>query len=137
MVAGDESLTGKVWSKDVTGNDANVMKQDGSNSNKYSITYTNVPAGSHDYQILPDPDNKGWELVWWGSKTNHTLTLTSVSDVTLTIDLTDSNHDVDVKIVPKEALTINNADTFFIEKGTATALPIHRQSIPTMELMRM
>lgn len=101
VLAGSEGLTGKNWSKDVSGNEKNILKQDAANASVYSVTYEDVPKGSYEYKILQDPDNKGWDLPW-GSSGNRKLELTVRSKVTLSIDLTDGTKDVKTTIVPLE-----------------------------------
>lgn len=101
VLAGSEGLTGKNWSKDVSGNEKNILKQDAANASVYSVTYEDVPKGSYEYKILQDPDNKGWDLPW-GNSENRKLELTVRSKVTLSIDLTDGKKDVKITNVPLE-----------------------------------
>ena len=95
VVAGSEGLCNGVnWQAKASGNESNTLNQiDG--LSKYSITYNDVAAGSYEYKILQDPDNKAWGSPW-GSDDNRKLEVTAPADVTLTIDLNDSNHDVTV-----------------------------------------
>ncbi|MGN0428240.1 MAG: alpha-amylase family glycosyl hydrolase [Agathobacter sp.] len=101
VVAGDAELTGISWSATASGNEKNVLKQDATDTTVYSITYENVPKGTYSYQILQDPDNKGWKLPW-GVSGNRTLKLTAKSNVTLSIDLDAETKDVATSIEPLE-----------------------------------
>lgn len=91
-LAGDSGLTGNSnWDAKDT---SNVLKQDDSNVNKFSITFQNVAKGTYSYKILQDPENFGWDKPW-GSGTgdggNRSVTIAVPSDVTFTIDITDAS----------------------------------------------
>lgn len=55
-VAGDEGLTGTGWIKT-----ANLMTE---SNGVYSITFTNIAAGSYKYKILEDQENQGWDSAY-------------------------------------------------------------------------
>lgn len=120
VLAGDSRLNGTGWKIDVTGNEANILQQNTDDSNKYSVTYTNVAADEkgYEYKILQDPDNKKWDLPW-GSAANRTLKVPAPADVTLTIDLTDTTKDVAVTYNYIKTLTVENEN---IVKGKETKL---------------
>lgn len=117
VVAGDGGLTGNAWAPTAKGNEGNVLKQVGT-TNKYSITYNNVAAGTYKYKILQDPDNKGWDLSCGGSG-DQTLKVDAPADVTLTIDASDISKAIDVQIAYIKTITVSNND---IVKGKETAL---------------
>ncbi len=110
VLAGAEALTGKNWSIAVEGNGKNVLTQDG---NTYSVTYTNVPAGTYEYKILQDPENKGWDLPW-GDGNNRSITLSKKSDVTFSIDLTDDTKSVSTTVTGAEGETGETVTNTFL-----------------------
>ena len=59
-LAGDSRLTGNSsWdAKD----ERNVLVQDGSDTNKFSITFHDVAKGTYSYKILQDPETCGWDM---------------------------------------------------------------------------
>lgn len=92
VLAGAEKLAGSGWNL----SDANnVFTQDENNEKLFSLTRKNVPAGTYEYKILQDPENKSWELPW-GSSENRTVTVEKKSDVTFTINLDDTDKGVTV-----------------------------------------
>ena len=96
ILAGASGLAGSNWdNKD----SANALVQDADDTNKFSITFTNIAAGTYEYKILQDPENKGWDLPW-GNGDNRSITVEALSDVTFTIDLTDSDKNVTVAQTP-------------------------------------
>ncbi len=114
VLAGAAGLAGSSWNQlDMN----NALKDAG--SNKYSITYKGVLAGSYEYKILQDPENKGWDLPWGPNGDNRKVEVAAPSDVTFEIDLTDSNKDVKVTQKLVQMLVIENDD---IVKGKAVKL---------------
>lgn len=95
VLAGDAGLT---KSSNWTPTDMNnALKNNQSEPNKYSITFTGVKAGTYSYKILQDPAIKGWNLPWGngsGSGGNRSVTVSAPSNVTFTIDLNDPDKDV-------------------------------------------
>ena len=91
-LAGDSGLTGNSnWDAKDT---RNVLSQDVSDKNKFSITFHNVAAGTYSYKILQDPENFSWDKPWGygdGSDGNRSVTIEAPSDVTFTIDITDAS----------------------------------------------
>ncbi|MCI7106661.1 MAG: alpha-amylase family glycosyl hydrolase [Agathobacter sp.] len=125
VLAGEAGLAGSNWNhKDMK----NQLKQDSTDPNKFSITYQNVQAGTYEYKILQDPENKGWDLPWGsgsGSGGNRKVTVDAPSDVTFAIDLNDPNKNVvdqGVNVTKKlcQTFVINNPAN--IVKGKATEL---------------
>ncbi len=110
VLAGAEALTGKNWSIAVEDNEKNILTQDG---NTYSVTYTNVSAGTYEYKILQDPENKGWDLPW-GDGNNRSITLAKKSDVTFSIDLTDDTKSVHTTITEVEGESGETVTNTFI-----------------------
>lgn len=95
------------------------MTKDG---NKYSITFTNVSAGTYSYKILQDPENCGWDKPWGsgsGSGGNRSVTIEAPSDVTFTIDLTDTSKNVEVSQKKLKKLVVDNGN---ISKGQTKEL---------------
>ena len=94
-VAGDDRLVAGGW--DI--NNTTTMIRSDENENVFSITFENVEPGTYKYKILQDPANKKWDIPW-GNNDDRSLTVREKSDVTLSIDLTDSTKNVEVKTVP-------------------------------------
>lgn len=110
-LAGDSGLTGNSnWDAKDT---SNVLKQDDSNVNKFSITFQNVAKGTYSYKILQDPENFGWDKPW-GSGTgdggNRSVTIAVPSDVTFTIDITDASKNVEVIQKKLRKLVVDNGN---------------------------
>ena len=119
-LAGDSGLTGNSnWDAKDT---SNVLKQDDSNVNKFSITFQNVAKGTYSYKILQDPENFGWDKPW-GSGTgdggNRSVTIAVPSDVTFTIDITDASKNVEVIQKKLRKLVVDNGN---ISKGKTREL---------------
>ena len=98
VISGDTALTGFDWGF----HDENSLTKDG---NKYSITFANVSAGTYSYKILQDPENCGWDKPWGygsGSGGNRSVTIEAPSDVTFTIDLTDTTDAKNVEVSQKK-----------------------------------
>lgn len=98
ILAGDSGLAGSQWKETDTNNE---LKPNTVDTNKYSITYRNVAAGTYSYKILQDPANAGWEKPWGngtGSGGNRSVTVEAPADVTLTIDLTDTTEAKKVEV---------------------------------------
>ena len=98
ILAGDSGLAGSQWKETDTNNE---LKPNTVDTNKYSITYRNVAAGTYSYKILQDPENKGWDKPWGygaGSGGNRSVTVEAPADVTLTIDLTDTTEAKKVEV---------------------------------------
>lgn len=76
-VAGTASLCGSEWSCNDTNN---IMTDNGDGT--YSITYTNVPVGKHEFKVTDGT----WENSWNGgvATQNYIIELSSVSSVTIT-----------------------------------------------------
>lgn len=121
-LAGDSRLTGNSnWDAKDT---RNVLLQDVSNKNKFSITFHNVAAGTYSYKILQDPENCGWDKPWGngsGSGGNRSVTIEAPSDVTFTIDLTDTTDAKNVEVSQKKLkkLVVDNGN---ISKGKTKEL---------------
>ena len=98
ILAGDGGLAGTNWDLK---NTKNTLKQNTEDTDKYSITYQNVAAGTYSYKILQDPENKAWAMPWGygeGSDGNRSVTVAAPADVTLTIDLTDTTEAKKVEV---------------------------------------
>lgn len=121
-LAGDSGLTGNSnWDAKDT---RNVLLQDVSNKNKFSITFHNVAAGTYSYKILQDPENFSWDKPWGygeGSDGNRSVTIGAPSDVTFTIDLTDTTDAKKVEVSQKKLkkLVVDNGN---ISKGKTKEL---------------
>lgn len=115
-LAGDSGLTGNSnWDPKDT---SNVLKQDDSDKNKFSITFQNVAKGTYSYKILQDPENFSWSKPW-GSDGNRSVTIEAPSDVTFTIDITDESKDVEVSQKKLKKLVVDNGN---ISKGKTKEL---------------
>ncbi|MFQ7613527.1 MAG: alpha-amylase family glycosyl hydrolase [Roseburia faecis] len=117
VISGDTALTGFDWGF----HDENSLTKDG---NKYSITFANVSAGTYSYKILQDPENCGWDKPWGygsGSGGNRSVTIGAPSDVTFTIDLTDTTDAKKVEVSQKKLkkLVVDNGN---ISKGKTKEL---------------
>lgn len=115
VISGETALTGFEWG---IHND-NSLTKDG---NKYSITFTNVSAGTYSYKILQDPENCGWDKPWGsgsGSGGNRSVTIEAPSDVTFTIDITDTSKNVEVSQKKLKKLVVDNGN---ISKGKTKEL---------------
>ena len=112
-LAGDSGLTGNSnWDANDT---RNVLEQDKSDENKFSITFHNVAKGTYSYKILQDPENCGWDKPWGngsGSGGNRSVTIEAPSDVTFTIDLTDTSAAKNVEVSQKKLkkLVVDNGN---------------------------
>ena len=121
-LAGDSGLTGNSnWDANDT---RNVLEQDKSDENKFSITFHNVAKGTYSYKILQDPENCGWDKPWGngsGSGGNRSVTIEAPSDVTFTIDLTDTTDAKNVEVSQKKLkkLVVDNGN---ISKGKTKEL---------------
>lgn len=115
-LAGDSGLTGNSnWDPKDTNN---VLKQNDSDKNKFSITFQNVAKGTYSYKILQDPENFSWSKPW-GSDGNRSVTIEAPSDVTFTIDITDESKDVEVSQKKLKKLVVDNGN---ISKGKTKEL---------------
>ena len=115
VISGETALTGFDWGF----HDENSLTKDG---NKYSITFTNVSAGTYSYKILQDPENCGWDKPWGsgsGSGGNRSVTIEAPSDVTFTIDITDTSKNVEVSQKKLKKLVVDNGN---ISKGKTKEL---------------
>lgn len=115
VISGETALTGFEWGI----HNENSLTKDG---NKYSITFTNVSAGTYSYKILQDPENCGWDKTWGsgsGSGGNRSVTIEAPSDVTFTIDLTDTSKNVEVIQKKLKKLVVDNGN---ISKGKTKEL---------------
>lgn len=121
-LAGDSGLTGNSnWDAKDT---RNVLSQDVSDKNKFSITFRNVAKGKYSYKILQDPENFGWDKTWGygeGSDGNRSVTVDAPSDVTFTIDLTDTSEGKTVEVNQKKLKKIV-VDNGSISKGQTKEL---------------
>jgi len=119
-LAGDSGLTGNSnWDAKDT---RNVLSQDVSDKNKFSITFHNVAKGTYSYKILQDPENCSWDKPWGygtGSDGNRSVTVEAPSDVTFTIDLTDTSKNVEVSQNKLKKLVVDNGN---ISKGQTKEL---------------
>lgn len=121
-LAGDSGLTGNSnWDAKDT---RNVLSQDVSDKNKFSITFHNVAKGTYSYKILQDPENCGWDKTWGygeGNDGNRSVTIEAPSDVTFTIDLTDTSDAKNVEVSQKKLkkLVVDNGN---ISKGKTKEL---------------
>ena len=117
-LAGDSGLTGNSnWDAKDT---RNVLSQDVSDKNKFSITFQNVAKGTYSYKILQDPENCSWDKPW-GYDGNRSVTIEAPSDVTFTIDLTDTSEGKNVKVEQKklQKIVVENGN---ISKGQTKEL---------------
>ena len=117
VISGDTALTGFDWGF----HDENSLTKDG---NKYSITFANGSSGTYSYKILQDPENCGWDKPWGygsGSGGNRSVTIEAPSDVTFTIDLTDTTDAKNVEVSQKKLkkLVVDNGN---ISKGKTKEL---------------
>ena len=115
VISGETALTGFEWGI----HNENSLTKDG---NKYSITFTNVSAGTYSYKILQDPENCGWDKPWGsgsGSGGNRSVTIEAPSNVTFTIDLTDTSKNVEVSQKKLKKLVVDNGN---ISKGQTKEL---------------
>lgn len=121
-LAGDSGLTGNSnWDAKDT---RNVLSQDVSDKNKFSITFHNVAKGTYSYKILQDPENCSWDKPWGygeGNDGNRSVTIEAPSDVTFTIDLTDKSDAKNVEVSQKKLkkLVVDNGN---ISKGKTKEL---------------
>lgn len=121
-LAGDSGLTGNSnWDANDT---RNVLEQDKSDENKFSITFHNVAKGTYSYKILQDPENCSWDKPWGygsGSGGNRSVTIEAPSDVTFTIVLTDTTDAKNVEVSQKKLkkLVVDNGN---ISKGKTKEL---------------
>ena len=121
-LAGDSGLTGNSnWDAKDT---RNVLEQDKSDENKFSITFHNVAKGTYSYKILQDPENCSWDKPWGygsGSGGNRSVTIEAPSDVTFTIDLTDTSDAKNVEVSQKKLkkLVVDNGN---VSKGKTKEL---------------
>lgn len=119
-LAGDSGLTGNSnWDAKDT---RNVLSQDVSDKNKFSITFHNVAKGTYSYKILQDPENCSWDKPWGygtGSDGNRSVTVEAPSDVTFTIDLTDTSKNVEVSQKKLKKIVVDNGN---ISKGKTKEL---------------
>lgn len=121
-LAGDSGLTGNSnWGAKDT---RNVLSQDVSDKNKFSITFHNVAKGTYSYKILQDPENCSWDKPWGygeGNDGNRSVTIEAPSDVTFTIDLTDKSDAKNVEVSQKKLkkLVVDNGN---ISKGKTKEL---------------
>lgn len=112
-LAGDSGLTGNSnWDAKDT---RNVLSQDVSDKNKFSITFRNVAKGTYSYKILQDPENCSWDKPWGygeGNDGNRSVTIEAPSDVTFTIDLTDKSDAKNVEVSQKKLkkLVVDNGN---------------------------
>ena len=117
-LAGESGLTGNSnWDANDT---RNVLEQDKSDENKFSITFQNVAKGTYSYKILQDPENFGWNKPW-GSDGNRSVTVDAPSDVTFTIDLKDTSEGKTVEVNQKKLKKIV-VDNGSISKGQTKEL---------------
>lgn len=117
-LAGDSGLTGNSnWDANDT---RNVLEQDKSDENKFSITFHDVAKGTYSYKILQDPENFSWDKPW-GYDGNRSVTIEAPSDVTFTIDLTDTSEGKNVKVEQKklQKIVVENGN---ISKGQTKEL---------------
>ena len=117
VISGETALTGFEWGI----HNENSLTKDG---NKYSITFTNVSAGTYSYKILQDPETCGWDKPWGygtGRDGNRSVTIEAPSDVTFTIDLTDTSEGKNVKVEQKklQKIVVENGN---ISKGQTKEL---------------
>ena len=117
-LAGDSGLTGNSnWDANDT---RNVLEQDKSDEDKFSITFHDVAKGTYSYKILQDPENFSWDKPW-GYDGNRSVTIEAPSDVTFTIDLTDTSEGKNVKVEQKklQKIVVENGN---ISKGQTKEL---------------
>lgn len=134
VLAGATELTGANWSLTET---SGFLTQSETDANKYSVTFKNVAAGTYQYKILQDPENKSWDLPWGSGSAdggNRSVTVSELSDVTFTIDLTDTSVEtvdggVTVTITPSASTVVspevNGSEvTFRYESASATSVQL-------------
>lgn len=115
------TFPGMGWDPTIT---PNFTHEEG--TNKYSITMQGVPASTdaYEYKILEDAQTEGWKGNWdtgGESASNRSLTMTAPANITLTVDKTDENKNVDVQITYIEDILVEAPTE--AEKGQVTTLP--------------
>ena len=112
MVVGQAGLTGSEWN---TTDMDNVMTK---NSNgTYSITYANVPAGTYELKCIK---NSSYDAGQWPSSGNKSFTISAMSNVTVTLNLT--NHTVTVTTSAASVnVTLNGTNVTISGNGSATS----------------
>ena len=107
-VAGEAGLCGSAWMPE----DINNMMTDEDADGIYTITYTNVAAGSYQFKVTDGTWNNSWGGD--GPDGNYLLTLTVDADVTINFNTADNSIEVisDGWVTPeppvKEPLVINS-----------------------------
>lgn len=114
------TLPGMGWDPSITPN----FVKSATDANKYSITINGVPAGKYEYKILEDAQREVWNKPWdpaGSSAANKQLTVSAPANITLTIDKTDSNKDIDVQTQYIQDILVKAPAQ--AEKGQMTTLP--------------
>ena len=86
----------------------------------YSIVVKDVPTGKYEFKVLQDPENFAWEYAWGGSGSggNYELTVSSASDVTITMNPADEKRQLTVKAEAKAPSEVTSP--IYNEDGTMT-----------------
>ncbi|MBQ7415901.1 MAG: fibro-slime domain-containing protein [Oscillospiraceae bacterium] len=112
MVVGESGIAGSNW--DTTDLD-NVMTKNSDGT--YSITYTNVPAGTYELKCIK---NGSYDAGQWPSSGNKSFTISAMSNVTVTLNL--SNHTVTITTSTASVkVTLNGTNVTISGNSTATA----------------
>lgn len=101
IVAGSAGLCGSSWNGTDTNN-----KMSANSDGTYSITYTNVPAGTYEYKIVGSG-------IWMSDGNNSSLKVTTPSNVTITYN--PSNNTVSSTVTP---IVVNHSVSFTPDDGT-------------------
>lgn len=88
----------------------------------YSITLKAVAPGSYQFKVLKDPANFSWDYAWGGTGAggNFELTIEKISDVTVTIDPTDSTKQITVKTTKLDEAIVNLKSPVYATDGAIT-----------------
>ncbi len=89
LIAGAETLTGKSWSADLDGNEANFMSE---SAGIYTKTYADVAAEDYDFKVVKCTSPYG--RVWYGLDKGANIKFTVARggyDVTITFDSSNNN----------------------------------------------
>lgn len=115
------TMPGANWTASTKGNESNTFTS--SDDKNFSLTYKNVPKGKYQFKILQDPDLNEWSNTWGSNlpgTDNRELKVTGSSDVTFTLDATDSEKKVKVALEPLESLEYDNPK--YVAKGSSVTL---------------
>ena len=112
MVVGESGIAGSNW--DTTDLD-NVMTKN--NDGTYSITYANVPAGTYELKCIK---NGSYDAGQWPSSGNKSFTISAMSNVTVTLNLTDHTVTITTSTAGVN-VTLSGTNVTISGNATATA----------------